>query len=98
MNGVDSAWKRGRRRLLRGWRRRRAMRTLAAFHRDAPSVERAVRGALDLGTRGEYCVKSVQIESEITALAKAVATIEPRTILEIGTHRAGDCRCANYVR
>ena len=89
MSRGDSLWKRLRRRFLREHHRQRAFDTLEAFHAGESSLERSVWGALELGTEGEYRVKSVQIASEITALARAVAAIEPQVVVEIGTHRAG---------
>lgn len=69
--------------------RHAALRALARFHAQPRSLDEIVDRAIDLGTAGDYRVKSVQIRAEIAALAAEVARLEPRTVLEIGTHRAG---------
>ncbi len=45
--------------------------------------------AMDFGGRKGFAVKMGQIPSEITQLARAVAALRPKTILEIGTARGG---------
>lgn len=44
---------------------------------------------MNFGGGGYFRIKTLQIRSEITALAKAVEEIKPKIILEIGTARGG---------
>ena len=45
--------------------------------------------AIDFKTKGLYRVDSVQMRDEILSLADAVSSINPKTILEIGTCNGG---------
>lgn len=62
---------------------------LAALHANSRELERVVRASLDLGSKGDFKVRAQQIESEIQSLARVVAALEPRVVLEIGTARGG---------
>ncbi len=69
--------------------RRQAMRRLGEFHAAEPPIDELVRWAMNFGTRGKFRVKTTQIPSEIEALAREVAALKPRIILEIGTYEGG---------
>ncbi|MDH4228515.1 MAG: class I SAM-dependent methyltransferase [Nitrospirota bacterium] len=69
--------------------RRRAMRRVAEFHSRQRPLDEVVQWAMAFGTRGRFRVKTIQIASEITALAREVDKISPQTILEIGTSEGG---------
>ncbi len=69
--------------------RRKAFQLLGELHAEKPSLERLVARAIKLGSDGWYRVRSLQIQSEIMALANEVAALKPKTILEIGTARGG---------
>ncbi len=77
------------RRLRAPVNRRAALRRLAEYHARPRSLEETVDWAMSFGGEGHFRVKTLQIPEEITALARAVAALEPRVILEIGTARAG---------
>lgn len=66
-----------------------AFRRLRRFHARARALEETVDWAMHFGGRGYFTVTTLQIPSEITALARAVAQLEPKIILEIGTARGG---------
>ena len=66
-----------------------AFNKLKQFHSKNRSVEEIIDMAMDFKTKGLYRVDSVQKRDEILALAKAVESIKPRTILEIGTCNGG---------
>ena len=66
-----------------------AFRHLRRFHSRARTIEEVVDSALHFPSRGLMRVDSIQKRSEILALAKAVAVLKPRRILEIGTARGG---------
>lgn len=66
-----------------------AFNKLNKFHTKLRSIGEIVDSAINLGTKGHYRVDSVQIRSEILALAEAVKAIQPKTILEIGTCNGG---------
>lgn len=68
---------------------RYAFRRLAEYHAQARTLEEVVDWAMHFGGSGYMRVKTLQIPSEITALAKKVASIRPHIILEIGTARGG---------
>lgn len=70
-------------------RRFKAFRTLKKFHLMPRSVEETISRAIDFGSRKEFEVKTMQIREEILTLAKAVAALKPKVILEIGTAHAG---------
>ena len=86
---MASALRKLSRRLRAPLHRRRAMRRLAVYHERPRSLEETVSWAMSFGGDGLFHVKTVQVPQEITALARAVADLEPRVILEIGTARAG---------
>ena len=69
--------------------RREAMTRLAEYHSKDRSVEETARWALEFGGHGYFKIQTQQKLSEITSLARAVAEISPRTILEIGTAHGG---------
>jgi predicted O-methyltransferase YrrM len=77
-------------RLLRApLHRRQALRMLAELHAQKPGLEELVQRGQKLGSHGFYRVSTLQIPSEILALAREVESLKPRTILEIGTARGG---------
>ena len=69
--------------------RHRAFNRLKEFHSRPRSLEETVHWAMNFGGGGFFTVKTLQIPSEITALARAVEALKPRNILEIGTARGG---------
>jgi predicted O-methyltransferase YrrM len=69
--------------------RKRAFDLLAQLHSENLPLEGVVERAIKLGTNGWYRVRSLQVLSEITALAREVAALKPKVILEIGTARGG---------
>ncbi len=69
--------------------RRTAFRLLRELHARKLSLQELVRRAMKLGSSGWYRVQSLQIESEILGLARAVEALKPKVILEIGTARGG---------
>lgn len=77
------------RRLRLPLNRRYAFARLREFHGQARSIEEVVDWALRFPSHGLMRVDSIQKRSEIMALAKAVASLKPRRILEIGTARGG---------
>lgn len=77
------------RRLRAPLHRRWAMRRLAEYHERPRSLEETVSWAMNFGGKSYFRIRTVQIPEEITSLARAVAALEPRLILEIGTARAG---------
>ena len=66
-----------------------ALRRLQEYHARPRSLEETVDWAMNFGGGGYYLIKTLQIPTEITALARAAAALKPRTILEIGTARGG---------
>jgi predicted O-methyltransferase YrrM len=66
-----------------------ARRRLAEFHSRPRGVAEMVDLALRFHGKGHYRLRTMQVESEITALVEAVAAIRPRVILEIGTSAFG---------
>lgn len=69
--------------------RRQAFRRLAEFHGEPRSLEEKVDWAMQFGGRGLYRILTLQLKSEILALAREVAALHPEVILEIGTARGG---------
>lgn len=69
--------------------RKRAFDLLQQLHTENLPLEEVVERSIKLGSNGWYRVRSLQILSEITALAQEVAALKPRVILEIGTARGG---------
>jgi cephalosporin hydroxylase len=66
-----------------------AFRRMKQYHSQSRTLEDAVSWALNFGSSGYYRVKTSQIRSEIVSLAKTVAALKPKIILEIGTARGG---------
>lgn len=69
--------------------RYRAINKLKAFHQKPRTLDEIVDAAMNFGGHGDYRVKTIQVRSEILGLAKRVAEIKPKNILEIGTARGG---------
>lgn len=69
--------------------RRSAFKKLEQFHSKKRSLDEIIDMAMNFKTKGLYRVDSVQKRDEILALAAAVKSIKPRTILEIGTCNGG---------
>lgn len=66
-----------------------AFRRLREYHAMPRGIEETVDWAMHFGRYGYFTIHTLQKRSEIIALAKAVAAIQPKIILEIGTARAG---------
>ena len=66
-----------------------AFRRLKAYQSEPRNLEETVKWAMSFGGSGYFRVRTLQISSEITALARAVAALKPKIILEIGTSRGG---------
>ena len=66
-----------------------AFRRLAQYHARPRTIEDTVDWAMNFGRYGHLTVLTMQVRDEITALARAVAALEPRIILEIGTAKGG---------
>jgi len=66
-----------------------AFRRLRKYHAAPRSIEETVDWAMRFGRYGYFTIHTLQKRSEIIALAKAVAALNPKIILEIGTARAG---------
>jgi len=86
---MPSAFQVFSRNLRAPFHRKQAFRLLDELHRANPPLEEVVERAMRLGSNGWYRVRSLQILAEITALAREVAALEPKVILEIGTARGG---------
>jgi len=71
------------------FRKREAFRLLRKYHNEAHSMEDRAAWAMNFGGRGPFKIKTMQKHSEITALARAVAELKPKQILEIGTAKGG---------
>lgn len=69
--------------------KRSALNELEKFHSKPRSLDEIVDAAIKFPSKGLFRVESIQQRSEIMSLAKAVAELKPRNILEIGTARAG---------
>jgi len=77
------------RKLRAPFNRKSALNKLKQFHSRERSVDEIVDNAIDFKTKGLYRIDSVQIREEILALAQAVKSVNPKTILEIGTCNGG---------
>lgn len=66
-----------------------AFRRLKQYHAKPCSLEETIDWAMNFGRYGYFTIKTLQKRSEILALAKVVADLQPRNILEIGTARGG---------
>lgn len=69
--------------------KRSAFKALDKFHAGNPGLEQIVDTAIKFPSHGLFRVDSIQQRSEILSLAKAVAELKPKNILEIGTARGG---------
>ncbi len=77
------------RKLRAPFNRKSALNKLKKFHNKKRSTDEIIDNAIDFKTKGLYRIDSVQIREEILALAEAVQSINPKTILEIGTCNGG---------
>lgn len=85
-------------RLLRQpFNRMYAEKRLREYHSKPRTLEEVVDWAMHFGGGGFMTVKTLQIPEEITRLARAVQSIQPRIILEIGTARGGTCLIWSYL-
>ena len=66
-----------------------AFKRLQEYHSQPRSLAETIDWAMNFGGGGYFMVKTMQIPSEITALANAVKALQPKIILEIGTARGG---------
>lgn len=76
---------------------RQAFRRLDEYHARPRRLEEVVDWAMNFGGSGYMRVKTLQIRSEILALARAVQSIAPRIILEIGTASGGTALIWSYL-
>lgn len=74
-----------------------ANRRLKEYHSQKRTLEDVVDWAMNFGGGGYMTVKTLQIPSEITQLAKAVQAINPKIIVEIGTARGGTTLIWSYL-
>lgn len=70
-------------------RKLKAFLNLFRFHARKRTIEEIVDKVLEFGSRKEFEVKTMQVREEILALAKTVAELRPRVVLEIGTAFGG---------
>ena len=70
-------------------RKGKAFFNLFRFQMRKRTIEEIVDKALEFGARKEFEVKTMQVRDEILALARTVAAIRPRIVLEIGTAFGG---------
>lgn len=70
-------------------RKCKAFNRLRLFHARSRSLEETVDWALDFGSRKDFMIKTQQVREEILALAKVVADLKPKVILEIGSAFGG---------
>jgi cephalosporin hydroxylase len=66
-----------------------AFRRLQEYHARPRSLEETVDWAMRFGRYGYFTIHTLQVRSEIVALARAVAALKPKIIIEIGTARGG---------
>jgi cephalosporin hydroxylase len=66
-----------------------AFRRLKEYHAQPRSLEETVDWAINFGRYGYFTIHTLQKRSEIIALARTVAALKPKIILEIGTARGG---------
>ncbi len=74
-----------------------AFRLLRALHAARPSLPELAKRGQKLGSNGWYRVRTLQIPSEITALAREVEKLKPRIVVEIGTARGGTALIWAYL-
>lgn len=77
------------RRLRAPFNRAATFRELAWLHAQPRELEQIVDTAICFPSKGLFRIESIQQRSQIQALARAVAAIQPRKVLEIGTARGG---------
>ncbi len=77
------------RKLRAPFNRRFAFKRLKEYHSQSRSLAATIDWAMNFGGGGFFTVKTMQIPTEITALASAVEALHPKIILEIGTARGG---------
>jgi len=85
------------RKLRLPFNRRYAFGRLAEYHAHARTLPEVVDWAMNFGGDGYLRIKTLQIPSEITALAEKVAASKPRRILEIGTASGGTLIIWSYL-
>lgn len=66
-----------------------ALRRLKQYHAQPRNLEDTIDWAMNFGRYGYFTISTLQMRSEILALANAVAALNPKRILEIGTARGG---------
>jgi cephalosporin hydroxylase len=66
-----------------------AFRRLKQYHARPRTLEETVDWAIRFGRYGYFTIHTLQKRPEIVALANAVAALNPKIILEIGTARGG---------
>lgn len=66
-----------------------AFKKLHEFHTNPFSMDTLIDWAMKFPSSGYMKVSSIQVRSEITSLANAVAALKPENILEIGTAQGG---------
>jgi len=66
-----------------------AFQRLKKYHARSRSLEETIDWAMNFGRHGYLTIHTLQKRSEIIALAKTVAALKPKIILEIGTARGG---------
>ncbi len=86
---MKSALKHLSRTLRQPFNARYAFRRLDEYHARPRTLDEVIHWAMNFGGDGYMRVKTMQIPSEITRLARAVEALAPRTILEIGTASGG---------
>lgn len=86
---MKSALKQLSRTLRQPFNARYAFRRLEEYHASPRSLDEVIHWAMNFGGDGYMRVKTMQIPSEITRLARAVGALKPKTILEIGTASGG---------
>ena len=86
---MSKALKKISRKLRAPFNRRFAFKRLKEYHSQPRSLATTIDWAMNFGGGGYFTVKTMQIPTEITALASAVEALHPKIILEIGTARGG---------
>jgi cephalosporin hydroxylase len=66
-----------------------SFRRLKEYHAQPRSLEDTVDWAINFGRYGYFTIHTLQKRSEIIALARTVAALKPKIVLEIGTARGG---------
>lgn len=69
--------------------RRAAEKKLREFHARPRTLPEVIDLAMNFGGQGRFKLKTTQIRAEILWLADQVRALQPRVIVEIGTHRFG---------